>query len=635
MSNRTADIWSTRLQKELIALTSAKEQSNADTKDNDDKKLPPSNDIPLVPRFVTVREHTLDIIKGICKINFQIEVPAPVLEKISTESTGETEPSEEKTEEEEDDSTQEEKRSESSRSVLILFTLDASMSRNLRGELVPNSPNTYPFQKPKAILTLGAEHFPSGSNISDGDEIEVDCDWTPSLHLTDAATNVSLVIRESIKRGDPFYKARTAAFTTSDDNPIDLLLKRFSMKPRNNTDTNGRTATAASSRNTQKNPSEIIIGDIINLNQAPYDKCAGMFTCRAIRRPQFVEELISEHEGTAPARSQRLPGDLMEGEDENEIPQGPGNYLKLQSGGIRKVAGSGLMGAGLVFRNFISSAKSVIEENFLMVTDTHLIELRSNKLNIGSAYVTFMHPISSLSKLKFRRQESISLFFKEAPEDAMIYMCPDSADAVQQIQGVLKRHGVKGKHTNAATQRAIQNALNIVAEIQEKEKALDENPSVDKVDEIMSLYRQAAERFETAGDARHEEVMNHMRKFLKKPKIVEILEGSGAGSASDEKKPAAPQGEILKPSGLQLKDINDDDDDTDSLPTPQTPLSTKSSNFNNDLDDFDMDDDLDEFLKNAQTPAKGDDDDNRNTEEELDAMFSAADKELSELLNES
>ncbi|KAK1744937.1 hypothetical protein QTG54_004228 [Skeletonema marinoi] len=35
---------------------------------------------------------------------------------------------------------------------------------------------------------------------------------------------------------------------------------------------------------------------------------------------------------------------------------------------------------------------------------------------------------------------------------------------------VLKQKGVKGKHTNAATQRAIQMALNLVALIQEKRR---------------------------------------------------------------------------------------------------------------------------------------------------------------------
>jgi hypothetical protein len=138
-----------------------------------------------------------------------------------------------------------------------------------------------------------------------------------------------------------------------------------------------------------------------------------------------------------------------------------------------------------------------------------------------------------MAKLKFRRQESISLFFKPAPDDPLIYMCPDSADCVQQIQAVLKRHGVKGKHTNAATYKAINQALRLVQEIQTKELALKHDPSVERVNEIMDLYRQAAERFEVAGDARHEEVVTHMRKFLALPLTVSILDGSYKMPAGD------------------------------------------------------------------------------------------------------
>ena len=97
-----------------------------------------------------------------------------------------------------------------------------------------------------------------------------------------------------------------------------------------------------------------------------------------------------------------------------------------------------------MFRAFTQSARGVLEESFLMITDSHIIEMRSNKLNLSTGNVTFAIPIEMLAKLKFRRQESISLFFKPAPDDPLIYMCPDSADCVHQIQSVLKKHGVKG-----------------------------------------------------------------------------------------------------------------------------------------------------------------------------------------------
>lgn len=198
-----------------------------------------------------------------------------------------------------------------------------------------------------------------------------------------------------------------------------------------------------------------------------------------------------------------------------------------------------------MFRSFTQSAKSVLEESFLMITEQHIIEMRSNKLNLSTGTVTFAIPIDAMAKLKFRRQESISLFFKPAPDDPLIYMCPDSADAVHQIQSVLKKHGVKGKHTNAATHRAINQALHLVQEIQTKELALKHDPTVDRVNEIMDLYRQAAERFEAAGDVRHEEVVVHMRKFLALSLTASILDGSYQ-KPDDEKLSVKGEGVVLQ-----------------------------------------------------------------------------------------
>ena len=258
-----------------------------------------------------------------------------------------------------------------------------------------------------------------------------------------------------------------------------------------------------------------------------------------------------------------------------------------------------------MFRNLTQSARSVLEESFLMITETHIIEMRSNKLNLSTGSVTFAIPIDMLAKLKFRRQESISLFFKPAPDDPLIYMCPDSADCVHQIQSVLKRHGVKGKHTNAATHRAINQALHLVQEIQTKELALKHDPSVDRVNEIMDLYRQAAERFEVAGDVRHEEVVTHMRKFLALPLTVSILEGTY--KKSDSEAPISTEGG----EGVILESGPLDDETGAPLNVGQKARASS--------EDRAFEANMDSILKEAEADLanmKVDDDD-----PELDAMF--------------
>jgi len=265
-----------------------------------------------------------------------------------------------------------------------------------------------------------------------------------------------------------------------------------------------------------------------------------------------------------------------------------------------------------------------------------------------------------MAKLKFRREESLSLFFKPASDDPLVYMCLDSALAVQDIQNVLKSHGVKGKHTNASTQRAVQMALNLVALIQQKEKELIDNPTVDRVNEIMDLYRQAAEKFEGAGDPRHTEVLAHMQRFLNQQFTTSILDGTfaknGISNTTDDSEKKVPEGEILvAPTYNAAIDDDDDDDDdeedaTDDTPTKDTPDELNDSTLQNmenmlneavkDMSDAGMDDDeIEEILTSPRSSSAGASDhasdlaEHDETFAELDAMLSDADAELNELLN--
>lgn len=296
-----------------------------------------------------------------------------------------------------------------------------------------------------------------------------------------------------------------------------------------------------------------------------------------------------------------------------------------------------------MFRSFTQSARSVLEESFLMITDTHIIEMRSNKLNLSTGTVTFAIPIEMLAKLKFRRQESVSLFFKPAPDDPLIYMCPDSADCVHQIQSVLKRHGVMGKHSNAATHRAINQALHLVQEIQTKELALKHDPTVDRVNEIMDLYRQAAERFEAAGDVRHEEVVTHMRKFLALPLTASILDGSYKSSESDGPF-STTEGEGLILDSGPIDDGENEGGDTPMKEPKKTRANSEDRAFEENMDNIlkeaeadlanmkveEEDPELDAMLEENAGLGGGDDDD---AIADFENMLKEADNELAELMS--
>lgn len=200
MNERNIEIWSTRLQREILALESS---------DDESKK------IELLPTFITTIGHTLNIEGGIAKVEFQIDVEKGEKEDSvdaaaadneaetnvqdgteeeaaqEIENTDNTETNEEEAKPDTDETAQEEKPSPDNNHVVLV--LDASLYWNDNSGN-DSAPMCYPFQKPLAILKSGAHLFSEESTISNGDEIVIDLDWTPSIHLSDAVTNVALKV---------------------------------------------------------------------------------------------------------------------------------------------------------------------------------------------------------------------------------------------------------------------------------------------------------------------------------------------------------------------------------------------------------------------------------------------------------
>ena len=329
---KNAEIWSTRLQKELLALTT----ENASKKET-------AEVAGVLPPFIKVKDHELNIEGGVCKVAFSVNVEKP-------NKDGET--------------------------TNIEISLDASLLRKPDGTIDTGAP-AYPFLKPSATIVSGASDFPDGSTIADGNRVEIDCDWTPSLHITDAVANVGLKVKESILQSEPFHPAEEKALGE------DLLkgAKRFGEFLKNAGAQIGAAGAGKGGRKKKSRrsaaPDKVSIGDEINLVEAPWVDCKGLYSCKAIRRPKFVVDAMN----LAEVRS-KTGGGQPAGED-GEMPDDFGNYVKAQAGNIGKVAGAGIAGAGAMFRSFAASAKGVLEESFLMITNTHIIEIRSSKLNLS------------------------------------------------------------------------------------------------------------------------------------------------------------------------------------------------------------------------------------------------------------
>lgn len=372
MGDRNLEIWSTRLQREILAL----ESSSPD----------------LLPPFVSFAGHALRPEAGKAKVEFRIDVElAEVVKNDAAASSTEdantavkkadrsadvSQDNQEEAEGSENDGSADDGNTNNSRNIqsestdaeknmtddtqqdksdhYVLLVLDASLYWNPGTSKVAQSSNhqCYPFHKPLAIVKSGCHFFSETSTLVDGDEVDIDLDWTPSIHLIDAVTNVALKIRECVKRGEPLHPSRKDHEDDEDDSGLsDALLREAREAKESLLETKkavsamftsgistlsskgsslaakGQTAKSTVSRgflnfgeslsqlaevgasaaqaeelnaegveleSPKKKASEIGIGDIINLSDEPWSHCVGMYSCKAIQRPDFVNAAIAK-----------------------------------------------------------------------------------------------------------------------------------------------------------------------------------------------------------------------------------------------------------------------------------------------------------------------------------------------------
>jgi hypothetical protein len=315
---KNADIWSTRIQRELLALTT-------DNVTEEAKKEMTG----VLPRFCSVKEHSLDIERGNCTVTCLLDLPKA---ESATDATTATDP--------------------------ITITFDVSLKKKADGS-VDGSAVSYPFLKPLAILTSGAGSFPNGSTVRDGDCLDIEMDWTPSLHLSDAVLNVALKIKECLSQGEAIYamdpgKASKGGDVVNDAvNKAKTLGSSFSASIRSQFGTEkggekkksrfsglGRKKKAPRSKATA---TEVRIGDEINMLEAPWVDCQGVYSCKAIRRPKFAEDAIQAAGSNQKQKQDSEAGEqvgfslLDEHSDQGPVPEAFGDYMRLQADSVSQV----------------------------------------------------------------------------------------------------------------------------------------------------------------------------------------------------------------------------------------------------------------------------------------------------------
>jgi hypothetical protein len=183
--------------------------------------------------------------------------------------------------------------------------------------------------------------------------------------LSDAILKIASKVKECILQGEPFHAAQDKTKNNQDPvenmvnrakrrlGPSQLLLRGLASttekpegekKEKRGLRLPGRKKKKEKPKSPQaNNPGEIRIGDEINMLEAPWVDCRGVYSCKAIpRRPAFVDEIMAvaaENTDTDKGEQVRLSSqnNVFDEEGDGEVPGDFGNYMKLQAGGMSQV----------------------------------------------------------------------------------------------------------------------------------------------------------------------------------------------------------------------------------------------------------------------------------------------------------
>ena len=552
-----AKIWKSRVDRELNALgvsTSAPIGALGSKISTAEGVLPP---------FLTVYSTDFDFGKGIAKIVFEVELSSSESTKVIL-----------------DDNDDAKKPAENVGGDRVLLNVDISMTNSDdSGSRDSTEPYTFfPFQPP--VMTLqpfAPSSFPPSSNIAPNVTIPLLLDWTPSLHVSDAALDVGVRLRECRRSGERIEGIEGVRDVENEDYRI--------------TESSGRNSTLGLLSGLSKNENKgkqgklerytletvFTVGSEVDL--VIFDEVYKCRTsCQCVRTPDFIQLRHSSVNG----KNRSTPAGIDEEESDPSVGlESCGGAPALTSGSVKSVAKTGASGVGSFFSNLstrITSAAQktqILHENFLAITGKQIVEIRCGKFRMERGEVVKAESIDGIGKLKFRRGESVSFYFKANADDPLIYLSQDSSLIVQTVQNEMNRKGLKGKHTTPHQTRLIADAVDLVTLIQIKERHLETDGAklgrgacVDIVREVMDLYRQAAEKFSLAGDSRYQDVMEHMSKFLRQDRVAKILE---EGDEVRKMAVAGNKGDFFE-DGEEDDDECDGDGDNDE-DTVETPLS--------------------------------------------------------------
>jgi len=141
------------------------------------------------------------------------------------------------------------------------------------------------------------------------------------------------------------------------------------------------------------------------------------------------------------------------------------------------------------------------------------------------------YPLENLHKLKFKRGNSVTLYFNQMSSKlcCKFETGEGTTKLVKSLQNALSKLGIEGRHSTKNQQDAakgIETASNLLDLAKGKIMTFEnsEEGGKQEIEKIMSLLRDAAEKFSVIEGTGHADVVKTMHQFLSSEAVKRILD---------------------------------------------------------------------------------------------------------------
>ena len=181
--------------------------------------------------------------------------------------------------------------------------------------------------------------------------------------------------------------------------------------------------------------------------------------------------------------------------------------------------------SSFLFPCSVTQQNGAILHRYLGLTDEWLLNLRAHETKMNHAVVCKAKELLQIHKLKYRREESISLVFRDG--ERWNFEMAESYECVTVIKDKMNAKGVRGHKTNQASLNQLAKVQALIKQAQQIETTLQAAPTLERVKMIMDLYREATERLSSVSNDKQKtsDLTALLHTFLLRQDVQDILEG--------------------------------------------------------------------------------------------------------------